>query len=233
VLLSDASIQETLQERYVLCWQSIRPVPKVTIDFGEGKVLERTLKGNTAFYLCRADGRVVDVFPGVYTPADFLRELEAADPLVRRSDAEVLEWHRAKSPQPVAGGPSRAITMSKMVVESPVLEALDAGGHPGAEGGDSSFARYAASLHDMSDAPRSRREVAARIPAGPGTPGDRMVAEDSRRNVRFVRPGVHLLLSEGLPLVAECRAAVFKDLLGVPLDDPYLGLGEQVIPGTP
>ena len=64
-----------LQDRYVLCWQSVRDVPKVTIDFGGGKVLERTLKGNTAFYLCRPDGRVVDILPGVYTPEDFLSEL--------------------------------------------------------------------------------------------------------------------------------------------------------------
>lgn len=233
MLLSDARVQETLRERYVLCWQSVRPVPKVTIDFGGGRVLERTLKGNTAFYLCRADGRVVDVFPGVYTPSDFLRELAAAEPLVGMSDDQVLEWHRRKSPPELAGGDVREITASKMVVESPILKAMEAPSHGGPGAGDTPFARYAATLRDLSDAPRSRREVTSRIPEGPGSPGERMVAEDSRRNVRYVRPGVHVLLASELPLVADCRAKVFKDLLGVDLDDPYLGLGEAVIPGTP
>lgn len=214
MLLSDARVQQTLQERYVLCWQSVRPVPKVTIDFGGGRVLERTLKGNTAFYLCRPDGRVVDIFPGVYTPTDFLRELAAADPLVGMSDQEVLAWHWFKSPVPLAGGPPQGITASKMVVESPLLEALEAPQHDGATPGSGAFARYAATLHDLSDVPRSRREVMARIPAGQGSPGERMVAEDSRRNVRLVRPGVHLLLGSGLPTPAECRSAVFQGPAG-------------------
>ena len=34
----------------------MRPAPKVTIDFGNGHTLERTLKGNTIFYVMRADG---------------------------------------------------------------------------------------------------------------------------------------------------------------------------------
>ncbi len=229
MLLSDARVQKVLQDRYVLCWQSVRDVPKVTIDFGGGKVLERTLKGNTAFYLCRPDGRVVDILPGVYTPEDFLSELGRTEGM---SDQEVREWHRRESPPDLAGAP-KEITASKMVVESPLLKALETPTHPARAGGESAFARYAATLRDLSDAPRTRAEVTSRIPDGTGSAGERMVREDSQRNVRWVRPGVHLLLASGLRRPAELRSAVFKDLLGVPLDDPYLGLGEPVIPGTP
>ena len=37
-------INQLLRDKFVLHWQSVRPVPVVTIDFGEGKPLESTPK---------------------------------------------------------------------------------------------------------------------------------------------------------------------------------------------
>src|SRR5262245_58426354 len=66
-------------------WQSVRPVPRVTIDFGDGRTLERTLHGNVATFFCTAEGRVFDVAPGVGTPEDFLARLAQASALYQES----------------------------------------------------------------------------------------------------------------------------------------------------
>src|SRR5262249_11081464 len=42
---SNAEISKALGDRFILHWKSVRPVPKVTIDFGDGRKLERTLTG--------------------------------------------------------------------------------------------------------------------------------------------------------------------------------------------
>lgn len=53
----------------------VRPVPTVTIDFGNGKTIKRTLNGNIASYICTTDGSIVDVLPGIYDPATYMTRL--------------------------------------------------------------------------------------------------------------------------------------------------------------
>jgi hypothetical protein len=74
-LYTNKEIADRLRHYYVLHWQSVRPVPRVTIDFGDGRKLERTITGNSAHYLLDAEGRPMDVLPGLYSPAAFLRWL--------------------------------------------------------------------------------------------------------------------------------------------------------------
>ena len=50
-LYSDPAIADRLRQDFVLHWQSVRPVPKITIDFGDGRKLERTITGNSAHCL--------------------------------------------------------------------------------------------------------------------------------------------------------------------------------------
>jgi hypothetical protein len=76
-LYSNKEISEFLRESYVLHWQSVRPVPKVTIDFGDGRTLETTVTGNSAHYVLLADGTVVDCLPGLYGPQAFLNKVKA------------------------------------------------------------------------------------------------------------------------------------------------------------
>jgi hypothetical protein len=75
VLYSNAEVSKMLRERFILHWQSERPAPRVTIDFGDGRKLERTLTGNSIHYVLDADGQVIDALPGLYAPAAFLRSL--------------------------------------------------------------------------------------------------------------------------------------------------------------
>ncbi len=74
-LYANEEVSKALRDRYILHWQSVRPVPKVTIDFGDGRKLERTLTGNSIHYILDSDGRVIDALPGLYGPNAFLRGL--------------------------------------------------------------------------------------------------------------------------------------------------------------
>ena len=77
-LYANQDISRLLKEGFILHWQSVRPVPKVTIDFGDGRRLERTLTGNSIHYVLDSRGRVIDALPGLYGPRAFARELMRA-----------------------------------------------------------------------------------------------------------------------------------------------------------
>ena len=84
VLYSNTQISKLLRERFILHWKSVRPVPRVTIDYGDGRKLERTLTGNSIHYILDAEGRPVDALPGLYGPQAFQRELEQASSIVKQ-----------------------------------------------------------------------------------------------------------------------------------------------------
>jgi hypothetical protein len=74
-LYANEEISGFLREHFILHWQSVRPVPKVTIDFGDGRKLERTLTGNSIHYILTPNGEVVDALPGLYGPKAFLEQI--------------------------------------------------------------------------------------------------------------------------------------------------------------
>lgn len=78
-LYANRQVSQQLRDRFVLHWHSVRPVPKVTIDFGDGRKLERTITGNSVHYILAPDGHVIDALPGLYGPAAFLAGLERAE----------------------------------------------------------------------------------------------------------------------------------------------------------
>ena len=83
VLYSNAEVSAYLRERFVLHWESVRPVPKVTIDYGDGRKLERTLTGNSIHYVLDSQGRPVDAIPGLYGPRLFLGKLGIGELFVK------------------------------------------------------------------------------------------------------------------------------------------------------
>src|SRR4051794_5927028 len=101
-LYANKDIREFLRVNYILHWQSVRPVPRVTIDFGDGRKLERTLTGNSAHYVLASDGTPLDVLPGLYSPVTFhqwlwdLRNLQLTSAKVSASEraAKLQEFHR-------------------------------------------------------------------------------------------------------------------------------------------
>jgi hypothetical protein len=78
-LYSNSDISKYLREHFILHWQSVRPVPRLTIDFGDGRKLERTITGNSVHYVLDRDGQPVDALPGLYGPKAFLRVLTEAE----------------------------------------------------------------------------------------------------------------------------------------------------------
>jgi hypothetical protein len=78
VLYSNESVSRLLRETFILHWQSVRPVPVIRIDFGDGRKLERTITGNSIHYVLDQQGRTVDALPGLYGPAAFQRLLDRA-----------------------------------------------------------------------------------------------------------------------------------------------------------
>jgi hypothetical protein len=83
VLYSNAEIASVLRERFVLHWQSERPAPVITIDFGDGRKLERTITGNSIHYVLDSSGVPIDAFPGLYGPQAFLRGLKEVEGLYK------------------------------------------------------------------------------------------------------------------------------------------------------
>jgi hypothetical protein len=81
VLYPNDEVSAVLRDRFVLHWHSVRPVPTVTIDFGDGRKLERTLTGNSIHYILDSQARPLDTLPGLYGPRAFLRGLANAEKL--------------------------------------------------------------------------------------------------------------------------------------------------------
>lgn len=162
-LYANQAVAAQLREQFILHWSSERPVPKVTIDFGDGRQLQRTVTGNSIHYVLDTQGRPIEAIPGLYGPQAFADQLTQAEqffqkfqqlPVAQQPEAlrqyhydrfaQVQQkWTQAladlgiqPSPRllelptqpPTRSVPSAAIAgqiaLSKMVVESPLLEAI-------------------------------------------------------------------------------------------------------------
>lgn len=103
-LYANREVSAYLREHFVLYWSSERPVPVVTIDFGDGRQLVRTTTGNSAHYVLDADGHVLDVLPSLYAPGVFTTELARSVALAAEvrgqpapTRARIVAAHHAKA----------------------------------------------------------------------------------------------------------------------------------------
>lgn len=154
-LYSDPEIASLMRERFILHWKSERPVPRVTIDFGDGRTLQQPITGNSVHYLLDGAGRPIDALPGLYGPRAFRRWLEEAQRataaasrsalasyhLERLSSTEAAasaDWKRVgvtgprvsrgNSPSPRNALQAVPLAMTKSVrVELPIVRAVLAG----------------------------------------------------------------------------------------------------------
>lgn len=102
-LYPDAAVSRLLRERFVLYWSPERPAPVLTIDFGDGRKVVRTVTGNSLHYVLDAKGRPVDAIPGLYGPAAFRRALAGVLAIATRAasldgderNAALLAYHQA------------------------------------------------------------------------------------------------------------------------------------------
>jgi hypothetical protein len=85
ILYSNTTVSRFLRDTYVLHWSSERPVPTLTVDYGDGRVVKSTITGNSVHYVLDAEGRLVDALPGLYGPTAFEKGLRASLELARTS----------------------------------------------------------------------------------------------------------------------------------------------------
>jgi hypothetical protein len=104
LLYADPELAAWLEANFVLHWSSERPVPKLAIDFGDGRVVERTITGNSAHFVLDANGRTIDVIPGLLAGPSFRAALEqslglhaelARTRTKRQWRAKLVEHHEA------------------------------------------------------------------------------------------------------------------------------------------
>lgn len=238
--LSNPEVIKFLSNEVVPYWESVGPVPKVTIELGDGRIIKRTLGGNVVTYLVSSSGDVYDAFPGVYTPEDYLAEIHKTLEAIK-NDSEILSWHRQELAD-VAKFEEMRITVSKAVVESPLLNALGKGrsSHSVTKDSATAFQDYTARLQDISKQAARVSELRSSVLKNlqsndPDEIGRGAVEIDSANNLKLIRPAVHLLFSsyKKLPSIQQCRDQIYEDILHVPIHDPYLGLADAIVPGSP
>jgi hypothetical protein len=100
VLFSNPTIAKLMNEEFVPHWVNVRDAPKVTIDFGDGRVLERTLNGNIATYICLPNGQTLDVITGLNDEATYTRRLREGLELYRALRAKAPSAGTAKATPP-------------------------------------------------------------------------------------------------------------------------------------
>jgi len=246
VLFSQPELAAFLSDTFECAWESVRPVPRISIDFGNGHTLERTLRGNIATYLCTSEGRTFDLVAGLMDTDEYRTRLGQGLELFARLRApgpsvvqRVVAWH---GPLGAAErGREGMRNFSKAAVERPLerqlLPAFGPGSVPPAadEPGLSivDLNGYGAGLpapfpfvaKGEVEAPLEAQLAGARVDAGG-------LALDTELQRRLGHRLAHAFLAaHPLEEPAALTHDVYRTLLHVDLDDPYLGLAPNVLGG--
>lgn len=116
VLYADPSVAAVLREQFILVWQSERPVPVVTINFGDGRELKRTITGNSIHYVLDSRGRVFDAAPGLMDGPRFVSIITAAATAIRAQSRAFTEngprEHAALAARQIEAEYTRAVAHS-------------------------------------------------------------------------------------------------------------------------
>jgi hypothetical protein len=255
VLFSQESVANFINQSFEPVWESVRPVPIVRIDFGNGNVLTRTLHGNILTSICTPDGFVVDALPGIYREAEYLSQLEFLCAVARNSqtvpkdrkhrDVLVRAYHRGRAkalkdnikPEQVAAELAM-LAMSKNRIEVPlelVLLQASIRSTPrtmmlGGMAGPSTHMLGGGPLPQQQPIPEGR---SVEIPVE-DVAHWKELEEDTRLNERARRLWIHSFLEKnGLANPDKVTRPIYKEVLHADLDDPYLGLGEVLFAKYP
>lgn len=131
-LYVDPTIHRMLRDHFVLHWQSLRPVPRVTIDFGGGRRITKTLTGNSAHLVLDRNGRVADVLPGLFSRDVFAQLLVRGHALAVADRRQLAAMHRHELEHPVTARraprprslEASLVAPGKHMVEAPLLRAV-------------------------------------------------------------------------------------------------------------
>jgi hypothetical protein len=202
VLFSNSVVASYLNRNFECAWESVRPVPTLTLDFGNGEVITRTLHGNIATYICTEDGYVVDILPALYKPQAYLSSLRIAQTLASHMNGEdkgqlskqLASYHVAEA--------DRLVRYDKVPAKAsqPFTYGLNKPGSPRALEKMPGEVKEAVKISDL-------------------------LAQDTQFNDHVRRRAVHSrLASMGLIRPADIKNWLYREVLHADLDDPYLGL---------
>jgi hypothetical protein len=235
VLFSQDAVANFINQNFEPVWESVRPVPIVRIDFGNGNVLTRTLHGNILTAVCTADGFTLDALPGIYTENVYLERLNQFRllgrytqvlPLEKRGDwlrgyheRQVEALRREQAPE-VFAERRKVVPITKAKIERAVEIVLMSPRDAAAEG-----------------VPAALPPTPGEAPAVVGTEDVanwRTLAEDTRVNETTRRLQIHeMLAAAGLVPPEKVSRPLYKEVLHADLDDPYLGLGKVLFASYP
>jgi len=217
VVYTDPLVAQYLREHFILHWQSVRPAPKITIDFGDGRKITTTVTGNSIHYILAPDGHVLDAIPGLYTPQAFLAALTEG-----RTPSSAQPRASAASPNPTALAATK-LTGSKAVIERNTLNSLTL------YQDNSLMAFERADEVEISDEslavikaktrPKSEKEFAEMIALLKST-----LAADTKINETQLRPVIRQWIASGITNVDQLNEKVYSELFLTPSSDPWLGL---------
>jgi hypothetical protein len=245
LLYSDESISALLRDGFVLHWRSVREVPRVTIELGDGRIIRQTITGNSAHYLLDENGAPLDVLPGLYSPAAFRDQLERWMTLHRTLSPETLRaYHRERLSVTSARATELGIdsrmypgqqpawtaqrqTMSKAATEVPLLRQVKAGERAIARQMEQLFAigeqgkkdvQFSAStLQLMSSKQKLTDQLLDNL--------RRTVAADTAFNEYDLHRRVHAWFAGGeVGDLVSLNERVYDELFLTPSSDPWLGL---------
>ena len=204
MLFSNESVATAIVKDFEPVWVSLRPVPLITLDFGNGTVIRRTLHGNVATYACTGNGEVLDVLPGVYQPLPYIEQLQelvrlnrtiADETNVNKKAKALQKYHRAKQgvlEKRISGQAGKANSESRATAKKP---------------GDFSPADLAAW---------------------------NALAEDTRQNETTRRLAIHNYLAMRVLVRPDDIAKwIYREVLHSDLDDPYMGLRDLLFDNYP
>jgi hypothetical protein len=243
MLYSDPAIGRILRENFVLHWHSVRPVPVITIDIGNGRTIRQTITGNSAHFLLDAEGRVLDVLPGLYSPKAFREQLE----LWSQLDASALRdyhldqlgateklWQRFAFARRLDEAPaSRAAAMRaavKFVVERPMLNAMNL--DVTLRSLEPASWQFIADqvAHEVEFSPESLALMRTKQDLGDAKLEAlrRTVAIDTVFNEAELHRRIHVWYVNGeVSGLTTLRERVYRELFLTPPDDPWMGLDPE------
>jgi hypothetical protein len=231
VLFSNEDVAQFINQNFEAAWQSVRPVPLVQINFGGGNVVTRTLHGNIATYLCNAQGQVLDILPGIYTPTAYLHNLDQLQLLARYlifrpNETPEMRLHKYHEQQAEALKKNQAPALlvrnhfvSKSVIENPIKLVLASTARGQA------VSTTAGGLTDHQNFKLNSPEDLANW---------KLLGEDTRMNESSRRQQIHeMLAAKENVQPAQVTKWLYREVLHADLDDPYLGLGNVLFANYP
>jgi hypothetical protein len=235
VLFCRDDVANFINANFEPVWESVRAVPIVRIDFGNGNVLTRTLHGNIATYACTADGKVLDILPGIYEPKTYLNGLNqlrllanycSVDPLTEKpgklNETRLRDYHLGQVAALKKNEiPPRFVNMAdfgKLWIEGRLKAALMPGGGFGGP----------------SPALREAKPEDPKLDSTDDLANWKLLAEDTKQNETVRRRQIHEQLAKDNPVGPEkVTKWLYREILHADLDDPYLGLGKVLFAGYP